>query len=92
MQVESIKQTQRQKNKRHSYWASKQTTKTLCLLKHVVFEEGFGSESKQVHSVLEFITKKKTEMFHFKIKTSFRMGMNVFLQYKKEILKKRFCF
>lgn len=61
-------------------------------LKHVVFEEGFESESKQVHSVLEFVTKKKVEMFHFEIKTSVRMGMNVFLQYKKEILKKRFCF
>lgn len=66
IQAESMKQSHRQENKRHLHWASKRTTKIPCLLKHVVFEAGFESECKQVHSVLEFVMKKEPEMFHSK--------------------------
>lgn len=66
MQAESTKQSHRQENKRPLYWASKGTTKMSCLLKHVVFEAGFESECKQVHSILDFVMKKEPEMFHSK--------------------------
>lgn len=52
----------------------------MCPPKHVVFEKDSESESKQVHNISESVMRKEPEMFHFKIKKSLRMGINVVFQ------------